>query len=69
VSDGIAERAKILEERGFKAFDALHIACAESSGVDYFVTCDDRLLKKARRQTDLTLKVVSPLELSNEVPA
>ncbi len=69
VNDEIEQRAKVLEERGFKAFDALHIASAESGGVDYLCTCDDRVLKKARQQTDLSVKIVSPLELANEVPS
>ena len=68
VDDEIEQRAKELEQRGFKAFDALHLASAEAGGVDYFCTCDDRVLKKSRQQTDLSVKVVSPLELANEVP-
>jgi predicted nucleic acid-binding protein len=67
VSNEIGLRAKALETRGFGAFDALHLACAEAGGVDYLCTCDDRLFKKARAQADLTVKVVSPLELANEV--
>lgn len=67
IDDEIGSRAKELEKRGFKAFDALHIASAESGKVDYLCTCDDRLLKKARRQTDLKVKVVSPLELAQEL--
>ena len=69
VDDAIRQRAKVLEKRGFKAFDALHVACAEAGKVSYFCTCDDRLLKKSQRQTDLTVKVLSPLELANEVSA
>ncbi len=64
----VEQRAKELEQRGFKAFDALHLASAEAGGVDFFCTCDDRVLKKSRQQTDLSVKVVSPLELANEVP-
>jgi predicted nucleic acid-binding protein len=69
VNDQIEQRAKVLEQRGFKAFDALHIAAAESARVDYYCTCDDRVLKKSRQQGDLSVKVVSPLELANEVPS
>ena len=29
--------------------DSLHLAAAEKATVDYFVTCDDKLLKIARR--------------------
>ena len=67
VDDGMIQRAEVLESRGFKAFDSLHIASAESVRVDFFCTCDDRLLRKARLQLDLDVKVVSPLELAIEV--
>lgn len=67
VTDDVRDRAIELERRGFKAFDALHVACAEVGEVDYFCTCDDRLLKKSRRQADLLVKVVSPLELASEI--
>ena len=67
VDEGIRKRARVLEQRGFKAFDSLHVACAEAGEVDYFCTCDDRLLKKSRRQSDLLVKVVSPLDLAKEI--
>jgi predicted nucleic acid-binding protein len=65
--DSIEQRAKELEDRGFKALDALHLASAEAGEVDYFCTCDDRLLKKAKAQTDLQIITVSPLELAQEI--
>ncbi|MEJ7590176.1 MAG: hypothetical protein WKF77_01370 [Planctomycetaceae bacterium] len=55
--------APIFETRAFKAFDALHIASAEVGHVDYFCSCDDRLVKRALGQQDLKVKVVSPLDL------
>lgn len=67
VDEVIGTRAKELEKRGFKAFDALHVACAEAGKVDYLCTCDDRMLKKARRQVDLCVKVIAPLELAQEL--
>jgi predicted nucleic acid-binding protein len=48
-----------------KPKDALHLACAESAGCDYFVTCDDVLIRRAARQgrqMDLKVKVVNPVE-------
>ena len=63
----IEQRAEMLVQRGFKAIDALHVAAAEAGQADYFCTCDDRLLKKAKQQHDLLVKVVSPLELADEV--
>ena len=67
VTDDIGARAKGLETHGFKAFDALHVACAEFAEVNYLCTCDDRLLKKSRRQTELKVKVISPLDLAGEL--
>jgi len=67
IDEEIGKRAKELEKRGFKAFDALHVACAEAGKVDYLCTCDDKLLNKARRQTDLRIRTISPLELAEEL--
>ena len=67
VNDEIAARAMVLEGRGFKAFDALHIASAEFSVADFFCTCDDRILSRAKQLSDLNVKVVSPLELAQEL--
>ncbi len=61
------QRAQYLVEQGFKPLDALHLAMAEAGAVDYFCTCDDRLLKTARRMRDLQVKVVSPLDLVKEL--
>ncbi len=37
-------RARFLNEIGFPDMDALHIAIAEKGGIDFFVTCDDRIV-------------------------
>lgn len=67
VDDQITQRAKTLEGLGFKGADALHLACAEAEEVDYFCSCDDKLLRRARTVQALLVKVVSPLELAEEV--
>ena len=67
LDDGIRDRGKELGKRGFRAFDALHLASAESSGANFFCTCDDRVLKKAAKPKDLRVRVVSPLQLVEEV--
>ena len=47
---------------GFKPFDALHLASAESAGCESFLTTDDRLLRKARANSvDLRVPVRNPL--------
>jgi predicted nucleic acid-binding protein len=67
VDNGITQRAKELEGAGFKAMDALHRAYAEAEPVDYFCSCDDRLLRKAKGLSILNIRVVSPLELAEEI--
>jgi hypothetical protein len=44
-------RTNELENLGFKSFDAIHIACSESANADVFLTTDDKLLKKAERES------------------
>jgi hypothetical protein len=46
LADDIRKRAVILEQSGFKAVDALHLACAEAAGANQFLTCDDRLIRR-----------------------
>ena len=67
LTETIEKRAQDLNARGFKPLDALHLAMAEAGNVDYFCTCDDRLLRKAKRMKDLQAKVVSPLDLVKEL--
>jgi len=66
-SDQIEQRAKALEQRGIKAVDALHLASAEAERVDYFCSCDDRLVKKAKALPDTAVRIVTPLELIQEI--
>jgi predicted nucleic acid-binding protein len=63
----IEKRAKAFGKIGIKALDALHVASAEAADVDYFCTCDDKLLNKAKTIGDLKMQVVSPVELIEAV--
>ncbi|HEX6987818.1 MAG TPA: PIN domain-containing protein [Planctomycetaceae bacterium] len=67
IDEETEQRVRELSTGGFKTFDALHLAVAEAAQVDYFCTCDDRLLKRARGRSDLRVRVVSPLELAQEI--
>jgi predicted nucleic acid-binding protein len=67
VTNAMTQRAKELAALGFKGVDALHLAAAEVIQVDYFCSCDDQLLKRARTSAELRIKVVSPLELAEEI--
>jgi predicted nucleic acid-binding protein len=60
VNESIRDRARRLEGQGVKALDALHLACAESAGVDFFVTCDDRLLSRYRSLEGALLRIYEP---------
>ena len=69
LSEEVRERASQLTELGFKPLDALHVASAEAAQVQYFCTCDDRLLRKAREAIGWRMKVVSPIEMVQELEA
>ncbi len=60
-------RATDLITFSIKPLDALHIALAESDNADYFCTCDDKLLRNANHVKNLTVKVVNPVELVQEI--
>lgn len=56
------DRAKVLQTLGFGAFDALHIACAESGKVDVLLTSDDRMMRLATRlRPQLHARIANPL--------
>lgn len=67
LSDEAKRRAEQLTTLGFTPLDALHLASAETGNADYFCTCDDRLLRKAKKMSDLRVKVISPIELVQEI--
>lgn len=70
LSIGAAEeiRAEALESLGFKHYDALHIACAESGGADVLLTTDDRMLRLAKRHsTQIQVCVENPYTWLQEV--
>jgi predicted nucleic acid-binding protein len=67
ISDSVEKRAKAFTNLGIKALDSLHLACSIEAKVDYFCTCDDRFLKRAKEVDTLQTKVVSPLELIAEL--
>ena len=62
IQDKESNRAKQLEDVGFKSFDAMHIACAESEKADVFLTTDDKLLKLAKRNKNkLNIDIANPV--------
>ena len=62
VTDDDFERAQELARLGFGDMDSLHLACAEHSNIDVFLTTDDKLIRTANRLVgQLDVLVDNPL--------
>ncbi|MBK1988984.1 PIN domain-containing protein [Sphaerospermopsis aphanizomenoides BCCUSP55] len=67
-SSFIENRSAELQKLGFSSYDATHIASAERSQADVFLTTDDRLLKKAQTNSPLiNVKINNPVQWLTEV--
>ena len=64
-SHSITKKAAELQSKGLKSKDALHVACAIEMGCDYFLTTDDRLLK--RMTNSVEIRAVDPVTFVREV--
>jgi predicted nucleic acid-binding protein len=67
LNERVEKRAAKFVAMGIKPLDALHLASAEEAKADLFCTCDDRFLGKAKAVTGLRTRVVSPIELAEEL--
>ena len=56
--ESIRKRAQGLESKRLEPLDALHLACAEGAEAEYFITCDDRIIKRYQGEA---LKVMNPV--------
>jgi predicted nucleic acid-binding protein len=65
ISDQVSTRAQALTEAGFGGLDAAHVACAEAGACDCLLTCDDRLIRRARR-VQLAVRVQNPVDYLEE---
>ncbi len=62
LSNPMVERGEALQGMGLKAYDALHVACAEHAQADVLLTTDDRLCRVATRNAHrLKVRVENPL--------
>jgi predicted nucleic acid-binding protein len=61
VDDSDLERVKSLKKYGFSDMDALHITLAEKCKVDYFLTCDDEIVRLYKNHRDSIKVKVSGL--------
>ncbi len=66
-TEAVVEKARELSQAGIQPLDALHLAAAIESGADYFCTCDDKFLRRAKALGLAKTKVVTPLELILEL--
>jgi predicted nucleic acid-binding protein len=66
VTRQVAARARELAATGFRPLDAAHLASAETAACDRFLTCDDRIIRGARR-VPLGLRVQNPTDFIQEV--
>ncbi len=59
----LAKAEEIEVDMGIKGVDSLHLACAEEFGVDFFITSNEKIIK--RYQGSIILK--SPTSFVNSV--
>ena len=64
---GVMTRAHALTATGFRPLDAAHLACAEATACDRLLTCDDQMLRAARR-VRVGVQVQNPVPYMEEVP-
>jgi predicted nucleic acid-binding protein len=63
----LLERAREIERRGIAPLDALHLASAEQAKAEWFITCDDRILRRGRRgRLPVAFHVSTPVEFVAE---
>jgi predicted nucleic acid-binding protein len=65
--EAVQDRAREIIAHGVMPLDALHLASAEEAEADFFCTCDDKLLKKARMICEPQMRVMTPIQLLEEM--
>ncbi len=61
----IINTAIALNDRGLQKMDSLHIACAIFANADYFLTTDDKVIKKSNTITEL--EITDPINFIKKV--
>ena len=64
-TEAIIEQAREIADRGLRAKDALHVACALAAGCDIFLTTDDLVVKRMRGYAGIA--VMDPTQFIVEV--
>ncbi len=64
--DDIYNKAKTFQKNGkLSSKDSIHLAAASYIKADYFLTCDDQLIKRAKR-LDIQIKIINPVDYVRE---
>jgi predicted nucleic acid-binding protein len=64
----IKETAKeIMDKCNIRVKDALHLACAIYSKSDFFITCDDKLIKKINNNEENLQQIIGVTKMMNPV--
>mgnify|MGYP001607506087 CR=1 FL=1 len=58
--------AKEFESKGIKPRDSMHLACALKGKAEYFLTCDDKLSKKASA-LNIGIRILNPLRFIEDM--
>jgi len=58
--------AKEFESKGIKPRDSIHLACALKGKAEYFLTCDDKLIRRATT-LDINIKIINPLRFIEDM--
>lgn len=64
--DFIVAKARQFEAIGIRPRDAIHLACALKGEAEFFLTCDNKLIKKAS-ELGISLKIMNPLKFIEDL--
>ncbi len=67
IDNKIKNRDLELMNCGIRSLDGLHIACAEKVKADIFLSTDDNLIRKAKQNKEIKVKVDNPVMWLMEV--
>jgi len=63
IDEDARTRARQLTRQRITPVDALHLACAARGGADWFITCDDHILRLSQRgKLRMGMRASSPIE-------
>jgi predicted nucleic acid-binding protein len=64
-NESLIEKANDLFKTGINAKDALHVSAAMEGKADYFITTDDKLLRKL--SSNCEIQVINPVDIVGEI--